>query len=562
MALRTFLFVVSLIASVNLYAQDLKVAVNQKGKVGYKNADGDIVIKQEYDYAEPFSANGIAKVGKGDKYGIINKDGSFVLELKYDEIDAFEANCPTRIKKGKEYGLINSQTGSIILEPKYSYVSRYNCYGLAWITLGGKLVSANGKQSVVSGKMGIIDKNGTIILTPNNKGVFEFSTKTEWGKQAVYGDAELLAVFNYELSDTLVTDCKYLGFSSSPLSCRDAGVMDASGTVLLNAKTYTWVSKPVNNMLRYWNMKSKKETQYGYYDIAAKKENPCQTAASALSDIKYITHGDFHGNIAPVNSTAGWYFVNKNMEKLSGGFKSVKFSDGNDSGNGYYAGLADNNSVIYTTEGNQLFSGVQFSDTDLPNANYGTTQNFAIKKGSKWGLYTKEGTELIAPKYDYMFSSRYDIYFVKKDRKWGAVDVKDNMLIPTNFADVVFPKEENSKVVWVQHTTDTLYSTYNIKDKKLGTKSFVTVTAFEDGMAWAVPSGEAINKGYLLDTDNNLLVDKTFAIKHLDEVKAEIKKNGGKALTSNQANKLILKLTRGEERYAIDAVIPKSGWDY
>ena len=213
------------------------MVADSKGHLGYKDATGNIVIKQMYDFAEPFDANGIAKVGKSKKYGLINKSGSEVLALAYDEIEQREEGIPTRVKKGKSYGLINSSTGGILLEAKYSYVSKFNCYGLAWLTQGGKIQTVDGKQSISGGKMGIVNKEGTLLLTPKYKGVFEFSLKTLWASQPVYGDAELLSTFSYGLADTLITDCRYLGFSSSPLSCMDAGVMNMTGDEIIKAKT-------------------------------------------------------------------------------------------------------------------------------------------------------------------------------------------------------------------------------------------------------------------------------------------------------------------------------------
>ena len=48
-------------------AQDLKLSVSEKGKVGYSDKQGAIVIKQTYDAGTAFQ-NGYAKLMKGKQY--------------------------------------------------------------------------------------------------------------------------------------------------------------------------------------------------------------------------------------------------------------------------------------------------------------------------------------------------------------------------------------------------------------------------------------------------------------------------------------------------------------
>lgn len=251
-------------------AQTLQVMTDARGKLGYKDADGNIVIKCVYDYAEPFDANGVAKVGKAGKYGLLSTDGSFVLPMVYAEIQTRVEGVPTVVKKGKKYGLINPVTGAIMLPVEYSFVSAYNCYGLAWFTKGGKIEDDKGKQSVSDGKMGIVDKAGNILLQPEHGGVFEFTKHIDGNAPKMYGKADLLTVFNYNLTDTLVTDCQYLGFSSYYSRVDVAGIMDINGKVLLPEYKYTVVSKPVEEVVRYWKMEDD-GVKYGYYDISTGK---------------------------------------------------------------------------------------------------------------------------------------------------------------------------------------------------------------------------------------------------------------------------------------------------
>ena len=94
---------------------------------------------------------------------------------------------------------------------------------------------------------------------------------------------------------------------------------------------------------------------------------------------------------------------------------------------------------------------------------------------------------------------------------------------------------------------------------------FTNVSPFKNGMAWASPKDDAFaqNKfGILIDKTNTPLVDKGFPYSYLSKVEEKIKENGGKALTSDQSNKFILKLIRGVERYDIEGIVPATSWDY
>ena len=121
--------------SVNVQAQDLKILVNNKGKVGYADQQGNEVIKCQYESGQPFK-NGVAIVTKSGKNGIIDTKGNILLPLKYSQILKWNENLYL-IKDGKTMGLADHY-GKIILPVSYSHISKPNCYGKALIAQGGK----------------------------------------------------------------------------------------------------------------------------------------------------------------------------------------------------------------------------------------------------------------------------------------------------------------------------------------------------------------------------------------------------------------------------------------
>ncbi len=69
----------------NIYAQNLKRAINKEGKYGYTNSSGDTVIPCKYDKAYDFE-NGVAIVKNNPYYKLLDKTGKLreVNDLTYD----------------------------------------------------------------------------------------------------------------------------------------------------------------------------------------------------------------------------------------------------------------------------------------------------------------------------------------------------------------------------------------------------------------------------------------------------------------------------------------------
>src|SRR5680860_781635 len=65
-----------------------------------------------------------------------------------------------------------------------------------------------------------------------------------------------------------------------------------------------------------------------------------------------------------------------------------------------------------------------------------TPKPFQDLNTGKWGLKSKEGTELIAPKYDKFWAFRNGYATVILDSKHGLVDTKGNELVPAKYNGV------------------------------------------------------------------------------------------------------------------------------
>lgn len=195
-------------------AQVLIPDKNDKGKYGYVDENGSVVLK--YDYAEALAfVDGKAKVRKGDKWGYIDASGKEVIKIKYSEMQEWNNGvCKVAvggkiddsgilsgaswgfidesgqevlkpeyqkidpfidgfavIEKGGKFGFLNDRY-SVIIPCRYSAVGLFNKHGLVWVNEGGSL--ADDGKTVVGGKYGAYDKAGKEIVPAKYKKIGGF----------------------------------------------------------------------------------------------------------------------------------------------------------------------------------------------------------------------------------------------------------------------------------------------------------------------------------------------------------------------------------------------------
>lgn len=120
----------------------------EKGKVGYLDKTGKVIIPPQFDFGRSFS-EGLAAVRMGEKWGYINKTGKIIIPVEYDWAESFEKGIST-VKKGDKYAIINS-TGKLVTGFAYDVV--YSFYN-------GIAVAGDGE------KYGLINTSGKWVLSP------------------------------------------------------------------------------------------------------------------------------------------------------------------------------------------------------------------------------------------------------------------------------------------------------------------------------------------------------------------------------------------------------------
>jgi len=229
------------------------------------NSNGARISTQEYDYLDEVNSN-LFIAGNDNKYGLINGQGKSLVPFEYQEIKSLKYNV-LRFKYDNKYGLmtfngglilpanysylekiddrvlkynntsINTSEGSgssgiemiglmdyqgnIITEPKYSYIDKIDNYLLRVIVSASKagesqqdalppgVVSPTAGAAIpktyVTGKYGLIDYNGKVVLSPQydylnkiNNTILRVKKGSSWGRVEFYHGNILNVMMDYQ----------------------------------------------------------------------------------------------------------------------------------------------------------------------------------------------------------------------------------------------------------------------------------------------------------------------------------------------------------------------------
>ena len=361
--------------------------------------------------------------------------------------------------------------------------------------------------------------------------------------------------------------------------------MDGNGKEILKPGLYNIVMQPQSGMVRYYNT-TKKQTICGYHNLNTGKGFEAAKFDSKFLDINFWTHGDFIGEIAPVNGSS-WSFINNSGTTVRTGYSSLKHSIAS----GLWA--AKNNTGtwdVFDDYNRDVASLSGYEEIEFPSFKE-DKQIFSVKKDGKFGCITRSGDVRVPFEYEKAYGNIYDMIAVMKDGKWGMVSPENSELIPTAFANVVFPSERNTKHMWVTKE-DSLFYHYNLKTNQISTTGYKRVDNFKDGIAHVAPTDMIVDNtplnraqlflpnavkadidnvdvaknidkfGYLINANDEVLMDMPVSVAYKDLIVKEIQKRNGRALTSMEKKNILLEATRENRSYDLNATLSKDEWNY
>lgn len=165
--MKYYTFIFSLLIANLISAQELK-PFRIDSLYGYKDTNGIVVIKPEFQYATKFYA-GYAIVAKNEKFGAINNKNEKFLDFKYEflrHLDSTEVIYGRRAEYFGEFFLgVLTLKGEIKVPDKYSYIEKKNNRYIVQID-DSKILSKdeNGAFKTIQSKYGMLDLNGKELI--------------------------------------------------------------------------------------------------------------------------------------------------------------------------------------------------------------------------------------------------------------------------------------------------------------------------------------------------------------------------------------------------------------
>lgn len=584
--------------ALSLPAQNLKVCFDKKGRCGYADEQGEVVIKCKYEIAFPFE-DGIAKVSKNGKYGFIDSDGDEILPIDYEEITHWHGDI-YRIKSGDKYGLY-SITDGILQKPQYTCIGKLNQYGKALITLGGK--EKGGR--ITNTKVGIINADGTIALKPEYEKISELKdissatanefclitttdlsllhvgtlskaeqqTNAAMKKAAENNGLNFIQKTGIHPNDTLITDAEYICCHKG----NKKAIADKKGKIITPFFKDVLFSKPNSDMCGFRYGTAKKATT-GYYNLRTKKKIIIGKNIKTKKQIIYSS--PFTGDVALVNSiiingASTCYFIDKSGKKVSEDFASYIHHKG---AHWIVKNTTRTETAIMDGNGKTIMEFGEYKEI-LPHDN---GKLFSVRKNSgECGVIDIERNEIIPFNYSSITEPINGWYWATNtDNKTGIIDMEGNIVVPFEFHNLFANYSEKCTNIWGRKVVNGLWSNYDIEKGEIVGDEVRSASNFIDNYAWVVPQDQkitnnAIHKAlralYLTKSKDSygILIDREGNRKTTIPIPLELFPNMVNALNTHngllsplQERAVIYKETRNVLKHELSKTIEEEIWDF
>lgn len=385
----------------------------------------------EFDEVNSFS-EGLAVVGKYDvglrkKYGFIDKAGNIVVPLEYDRSPMAShykfSEGIAIIKKDNKYGYVD-KTGKMITPIEYDYgTGFFNEDGFAIVSIGGNDDFGDG------GEYGIIDKTGKVVVpigqydsidsfseglaSVRKDGKYGYIDKT--GNVTIPLDYDIAMSFSEGLA-RVQKDGKY-------------GFIDKTGKVIVPFE-YDYGTDSFN---KEGLAIVRKDSKYGCIDKTGK----------IIAPLEYDSIQTFREGLARV-SKDGKYGKEGVIDKTGKVIVPFGEYDSIDS-------VSKKGIIKVQKDGKYGFID-KTGKVIVPIGQYNTMNTYSnegiakvgikVNNVHKYGYIDKTGKVVVPLEYDDVdFYSNEGLAWVKKDRKYGILEIVGSKQSPANLAVVPSPQK-------------------------------------------------------------------------------------------------------------------------
>ena len=138
-------------------------AVEENGKWGYIDRNGNWIIRPQFVLAQDFLNTGIAAVIDDSGWVYIDKKGNHVIRpFIFDNGPDYFSEGLARFTVNERFGYFD-QYGKIVIPPLFNYARPF-CGGLAAVCEGGEIKHEGEHSTWFGGRWGFINKKGEIIV--------------------------------------------------------------------------------------------------------------------------------------------------------------------------------------------------------------------------------------------------------------------------------------------------------------------------------------------------------------------------------------------------------------
>lgn len=468
------LFISIFMIGINSYSQDLIPNQNDKGKWGYVDGDGKVVIKHDYKEVSAF-IDGRAKVRKGDNYGYINEENKTIIPLKYNTIDVYNNNIykvsaggnykdgvlfnekygfidyngveilkpeyneiglftdgVAYVKKGDLYGYINDSI-RVIIPCKFKAVGKFNKEGFVWVNEGGKFDKANSKK-IVGGKFGIYNLHGDLIIPVKYASIGTFTLNGKYYRSHRILDKLEINQINFSEIEMPVNNDFYV---SKETNGTKNGVINKYGEILVPIDKYFEVHGPEEGVAPV-RTSNKNGNHYNYYDI---------TTGTLMYKEGVTNTYSFEGGVAVQENDNKTYLVDKAGKCISSKYDilskendniyrvAVKNEENNKCELDYITRcyinpIEENENLFFSPEcGN---SGIEFAPGYVHKIETKSNNDYS------WGLINNDGIEVVPTKFNLIFNISEGVFAARECNKgkFGYINTQGKYIINPKYDDV------------------------------------------------------------------------------------------------------------------------------
>lgn len=605
-------FALSILFCISSLAQELVPMHNDKGQFGYGiKGSKEFVIKPQWDDAKPFNDKGIAIVRKDKSFGIIDKAGKPIgKSMGYSLITPFDGTdlllvaeggnrvedvskiktrqsiCPYGFRgslsypiNGAKWGLVRPD-GTFQIEPKYQEISSQMENGFLIIQQKGLL--------------GIVDINGNSIFEPlydamtpiNNQGIAAIRNKKtqKWsliakdGRTVIGEDTNSSSFYQFRnnfwgslndvSADSLLSN-RELWFENDRLM----PVMTFSSSWVNSEHPYIAAQKITKQKKNYIK-------ELGIFDIDGKEIIPFSAGLSysfVPSEGIAVAYRDNQCGFYNLNSKTFTPVENRIYLPFKNG-RSLSYSKNNDD---FY--LVDAN-------GNRK--------SDRYDAVSVAKERFIVSKGSKQGLITLNGEEIIPVECMEVRDANDGIFAIRDNsgafgylnqdggivipleyadgsnfvngyaiaskkvpgtmkKVAGVINLKNEVIVPIEYEKTVAGVDKDGKLsVWVKK--DGIFNLYNLSNSRLTPTNYVDM----DMAAFGTITKNAQGNFGLIVGNDEIIPCSLGDEEAIGNLYSYMLANNIPSVSSSEARSIAIRLNPDRNKFKLGEKISENFWDF